>query len=310
MTALMIANTQIRRDDAGRYCLNDLHQASGGEARHQPAKWAALKSTQDLIAEVEKGGGNSPDSESYAALEATSGRFGGGTYAVKELVYAYAMWISAAFHLHVIRAYDAMVANAHTAAAATPALLPGTEHRADQVVSAGRIFSSALRVGRGMRMSAQRARAAAAQCALRHTGIDWVQELGAEDALVEEPPARGAAAIAVDSLAHFMVDWKEGTAGAPYGPALINDLYSLYARWCGAHGHSAVSLKVFNAAADRVGLKIDRKRWRDNANVTHGPHSTAIPTGTMPTGHTGDEAYRLGVAIQQFRAACAEDIEA
>src|SRR5690606_40345260 len=50
--ALVIANTQIRQDAAGRYCLNDLHQASGGAKRHQPGDWLRLKQTQELVAEV------------------------------------------------------------------------------------------------------------------------------------------------------------------------------------------------------------------------------------------------------------------
>lgn len=46
----------------------------------------------------------------------TAGRYG-GTWGCKELVYAYAMWISAAFHLKVIRAYDAMVTTPATSSA-------------------------------------------------------------------------------------------------------------------------------------------------------------------------------------------------
>lgn len=103
MNALAIAGIGIRRDTDGRFCLNDLHRAAGGETKHQPAFFMRRKETADLIDAL-----NSADPQSFPA-QTVEGR-GGGTFVAKELVYAYAMWISPAFHLKVIRAYDAQVA--------------------------------------------------------------------------------------------------------------------------------------------------------------------------------------------------------
>lgn len=108
MTDLVIAGWGIRRDDAGRYSLNDLHRASGGAARHQPSFWLRNAQTEDLVAELLQ----SADSQSAAPVLTINGGPARGTYVAKELVYAYAMWISPAFHLQVIRAYDAMVTRA------------------------------------------------------------------------------------------------------------------------------------------------------------------------------------------------------
>jgi hypothetical protein len=88
----------IRQDSAGRYCLNDLHKASGGENKNRPSLWVENKQTQELIDEITKAG--------IPALVSVHGGSSPGTYVCRELVYSYAMWISPAFHLKVIRAYD------------------------------------------------------------------------------------------------------------------------------------------------------------------------------------------------------------
>jgi len=99
---LEIAGVGIRQDDAGRYCLNDLHRAAGGEPRHTPGRWTITQQFGELAEELSRNQDGQP----------LTSAAGVGTYVCKELVYAYAMWISPAFHLRVIRAYDALVTRA------------------------------------------------------------------------------------------------------------------------------------------------------------------------------------------------------
>ncbi|MGI3375825.1 KilA-N domain-containing protein [Providencia stuartii] len=113
---LIISNTSIHQDSIGRYSLNDLHKASGGQKRHQPSDWLRLEQTNELIAEILKpeitGIKNTNnlkvENPTFEPVHIKKGRYG-GTYVCKELVYSYAMWISAAFALKVIRAYDDLV---------------------------------------------------------------------------------------------------------------------------------------------------------------------------------------------------------
>lgn len=99
--ALTISNISIRQDANGRYCLNDLHKASRAEKKAGPSYWLAIQQTQELINELKT------DTDISVSV-VKGGAKQQGTYAVKELVYAYAMWISAQFHIAVIRAYDAL----------------------------------------------------------------------------------------------------------------------------------------------------------------------------------------------------------
>lgn len=94
-TALTVAGTNVRQMN-GLYSLNDLHKASGSEAKHRPGYFLDVEQTKALHTEIETAG--------IPAVKTKEGR-NGGTYACKELVIAYAAWISAAFHLKVIRVF-------------------------------------------------------------------------------------------------------------------------------------------------------------------------------------------------------------
>ncbi|MBB1308573.1 KilA-N domain-containing protein [Pseudoalteromonas sp. SR41-8] len=108
MTTLSILSKQIRLHD-GLYSINDLHQVSGGLDKNRPVKFLRLEQTKDLINEIS----TCPDMDNPVETKR-----GIGTWVCKELVYAYAMWISPKFHLQVIRAFDAQQQQAITKAPA------------------------------------------------------------------------------------------------------------------------------------------------------------------------------------------------
>ena len=96
MTALTIGSSVIRQN-GNLYCLNDLHKASGGDSSKRPGYFIGNDQTKALIAEISSAG--------IPAVHTINGGPERGTYACRELVIAYAAWISPAFHLKVIRVF-------------------------------------------------------------------------------------------------------------------------------------------------------------------------------------------------------------
>lgn len=98
---LVISSVTVKQDKEGRYCLNDLHKSAGGLRSNDPHDWLRLKQTKEIVQELSTTG---------IPVLVINGGNKRGTYVCKELVYAYAMWISAKFSLHVIRTFDAIAA--------------------------------------------------------------------------------------------------------------------------------------------------------------------------------------------------------
>ena len=141
-TQLILADTRIRQDAAGRYCLNDLHKAAvaaGANKRaKEPANFFQARRTQELLALLESSNpitGNSSNSGTELEARIQASKFGtsldqlrqigvvkpvvtergqqGGTYVVIQLVIAYGQFVSAAFDLKVINTFLAVMHGQH-----------------------------------------------------------------------------------------------------------------------------------------------------------------------------------------------------
>lgn len=154
MNELTICEIGIRVDAQGRYSLNDLHRAAGGENRHRPSLWTENQQTKALIEVI----------EAKAGIPAIESKQGLGTFVAKELVYAYGMWISPEFHLKVIQAYDAMMQGKYQ-----PPQIP---------LDAIKLLPLMVRAARSLGLDTNVAAISANQAVTKLTGTNVMQLLG------------------------------------------------------------------------------------------------------------------------------------
>jgi hypothetical protein len=105
MKELIINDIEIKKDDSGRFSLNDLHKSAGGNKKYEPYKFMrseSFKNVVDILKHQNRG---------FNPVSKRQGRYGGGTWICKELVYKYAMWVSAEFEVKVIQTFDKAINN-------------------------------------------------------------------------------------------------------------------------------------------------------------------------------------------------------
>ncbi len=100
MTSLVINNVEISTDEHGRYSLNDLHKAAGSSIASLPNKFMRQESVKNVIAVL------NAQNRAFEPVSIKRGRYTGGSWVCKELVYKYAMWVDAEFEVKVIQTFD------------------------------------------------------------------------------------------------------------------------------------------------------------------------------------------------------------
>lgn len=178
MHHLTIHDVLIRTDDFGRFSMNDLHRAAiaegANERTKEPGKFLSSAMTVDLIKEL----GTTQIlgdllAQPIEPIVASAGR-NGGTFVCKELVYAYAMWISPKFHLQVIRTFDAVA----TGKLAAPAALKRVAPVKSPIMVAAGMLPALVRALRSCGIDKNAAAIGANQIATAQTGVNLLALAG------------------------------------------------------------------------------------------------------------------------------------
>ena len=122
---IRILGVSINKSSNGLYSLTDLFKASGARSADRPKNWLVTNKAKEYVeflANKSKGRklpfdnnqqltdndskGRKPPLEQNQVLTVVHGGDNNGTFVCKQLVYAYAMWVSVEFHHAVITAFD------------------------------------------------------------------------------------------------------------------------------------------------------------------------------------------------------------
>jgi hypothetical protein len=97
--SINIGNITIHQSENGLYRVVDFWEASGKESRHNPKSFFKQSNIKELEKEIFNGGEIAP----FKIV--TKGRYG-GVYVCRELIIAYATWVSPKFFLTVLQTFD------------------------------------------------------------------------------------------------------------------------------------------------------------------------------------------------------------
>lgn len=103
MENLVLNSVEVKIDEHGRYSLTDLWKASGLGDEKKPAQFLKSDGVKRLIEKLKV------TNSTFEPMVKTRGRYDGGTWAVKHLVYKYAMWVDVDFEIKVIDVFDSAV---------------------------------------------------------------------------------------------------------------------------------------------------------------------------------------------------------
>jgi putative DNA primase/helicase len=117
--------------------------------------------------------------------------------------------------------------------------------------------------------------------------------------------------ISLDSTSRFYYDLMRGDIGeVKPGPALSEDVYSLYKAWCVASGHRSAPLpRLVNNLELKHKVRAGRKRYENGMGDVVGPHGVLYftdaqaPPGARETAWLGVEIERFRTALNKFRGA-------